>query len=69
MEKRKIGRKALVVLKFFIKALFFVWYAFMSVVMAFLSGMFEAFKPEKKKKKKKGLSYIDDRWCDRASWF
>lgn len=22
-----------------------------------------------KKRKKKGMSFIDDRWCDRASWF
>lgn len=37
----------------------------------FLTGIHEDPKPRKKRKKKKrdSLSYIDDRWCDRASWF
>jgi len=37
----------------------------------FFTGIHQDPKPRKRKKKKKsnGLSYIDDRWCDRASWF
>ena len=33
------------------------------------TGVHQDPKPRKKRKKKKGMSYIDDRWCDRASWF
>ncbi len=39
-------------------------------VSLFTTGIYKDPKPRKKKKKKKsGMSYIDDRWCDRASWF
>lgn len=34
-----------------------------------LTGVHKDPPPRKSRKKKKGMSYIDDRWCDRASWF
>jgi len=37
-----------------------------------VTGIHESPKTKKRgksKRKKKGMSYIDDRWCDRASWF
>ena len=33
------------------------------------TGVHQDPKSRKRRKKKKGMSYIDDRWCDRASWF
>lgn len=35
----------------------------------FATGIHADPKPRKKRKKKKEMSYIEDRWCDRASWF
>lgn len=33
------------------------------------TGIHQDPKTRKRRKKKKGMSYRDDRWADRASWF
>ena len=62
MEKRKPRKKKLDAGKLF-------WGCMTCGVSLLFTGIHEDPKPRKKSKKKKGLSYIDDRWCDRASWF
>lgn len=62
-KKRKPRKKKLDGGKLFLGA--------MTGGLSFLAtGIHQDPKPRKRRKKKKGgLSYIDDRWCDRASWF
>lgn len=45
------------------------WGAMTGGVSLLATGIYKDPKPRKSRKKKKGMSYIDDRWCDRASWF